>query len=92
VAGDHVRARHIPLGYLSDRLAELPSGVPVVVHCQGGTRSAIAASLLQGAGVRDVLELAEGFAGWEGAGLPVERGAARSDGKPVLASPGPEVP
>ena len=31
-------------GYLTDRLDEMPSRSPVVVHCQAGARSAIAAS------------------------------------------------
>jgi hydroxyacylglutathione hydrolase len=42
------------------------------VHCQGGARSAIAASLLQAEGVSDVLNLAGGFNEWRAAGLPVE--------------------
>jgi hydroxyacylglutathione hydrolase len=67
-------AVHIPLGHLAERIQELPAGVPVVVHCQGGTRSAIAASVLQRAGVREVFDLTDGFAGWREAGLPVRNG------------------
>jgi hydroxyacylglutathione hydrolase len=67
-------AVHIPLGYLAERVAELPAGAPVVVHCQGGSRSAIAASVLQRAGVGEVFDLTEGFAGWRKAGLPVRNG------------------
>jgi hydroxyacylglutathione hydrolase len=73
-AGHVPGARHIPLGYLDERLAELPRGATVIVHCQGGTRSAIAASLLQRAGIASVADLADGFAGWRSAGLPVETG------------------
>jgi hydroxyacylglutathione hydrolase len=83
-AGHAPGATHIPLGYLAERAAELPSGAPVVVHCQGGSRSAIAASLLRRAGVTDVLELPEGFSGWEAAGLPVERGAPDESAEAVL--------
>ena len=65
-------ARHIPLGELASRIGELPRDRPIVVHCQGGTRSAIAASLLQAEGVEGVSNLAGGFAAWKDAGLPVE--------------------
>jgi hydroxyacylglutathione hydrolase len=67
-------AVHIPLGYLAERIGELPPGAPVVVHCQGGTRSAIAASVLQRGGVAEVYDMTEGFAGWKQAGLPVGNG------------------
>ncbi|HEU4697867.1 MAG TPA: MBL fold metallo-hydrolase [Gemmatimonadales bacterium] len=66
---------NIPLGYLEERLAELPTGRPLVVHCQSGARSAIAASVLQARGVREVVNLVGGFAAWARAGEPVERGA-----------------
>jgi hydroxyacylglutathione hydrolase len=62
---------NIPVGYLAERLAELTTGRPVVVYCQGGSRSAIAASLLQARGVRNVVNLVGGFAAWQEAGLPV---------------------
>jgi hydroxyacylglutathione hydrolase len=54
-------------------MGELPQGRSIVVHCQGGTRSAIAASLLDARGVAGVLDLPGGFAEWESAGLPVAR-------------------
>ena len=44
----------------------------MIVHCQGGARSAIAASLLQAEGLSDVLNLAGGFNEWRAAGLAVE--------------------
>jgi hydroxyacylglutathione hydrolase len=63
---------NIPLGYLTDRLAEVPSDKTVVFQCQTGRRSAIAASLLQARGRTNVVNLAGGYAGWARAGLPVE--------------------
>ncbi len=72
---------NIPLGYLATRLEEIPRDRPVVVHCQGGTRSAIAASILQAHGISNIVNLSRGFAEWKAAGLPVEtadpQGAAR---------------
>jgi hydroxyacylglutathione hydrolase len=44
----------------------------VVVHCQGGTRSAVAAGLLDAHGLKDVMDFPGGFAEWEREGLPVE--------------------
>ncbi len=65
-------AHHIPLGYLPDRLAELRSARTVVVQCYSGARSAIAASLLERAGFRDVRNLTGGYSGWKAQGLPTE--------------------
>jgi hydroxyacylglutathione hydrolase len=67
-------AIHIPLGHLSRRLSELPKGRPLVMQCQGGSRSAIAASLLRRAGYDDVSNLTGGFGGWTKAGLPTVGG------------------
>jgi hydroxyacylglutathione hydrolase len=64
---------NIPAGEIADRMDELPRGRPLVVHCQGGTRSAIAASLLDARGVGGILDLPGGFTEWEREGLPVER-------------------
>lgn len=62
---------NIPLGYIEDRLADIPTDKPIVLHCQGGGRSAIAASLLQARGVKNVINLTGGFGAWEKAGKPV---------------------
>jgi rhodanese-related sulfurtransferase len=62
---------HIPLHLLRDRLAEVPRGT-VWVHCAGGTRAAIAASLLDAAG-RDVVAVDDGFDAARAAGLPLVR-------------------
>ncbi|MGI5253867.1 MBL fold metallo-hydrolase [Actinacidiphila glaucinigra] len=50
---------HIPLHQLHRRLADVPSGT-VWVHCAGGMRAAIAASLLDAAG-RDVVAVDDSF-------------------------------
>ena len=63
----------IPLAELHERLAEVPADRSVAVHCAGGYRSAIAASLLQQAD-RDVLDIVGGFKAWVASGLPVENG------------------
>lgn len=72
-AGHLPGVKNIPVGYLTDRIDELPSGKSLVVHCQSGARSAIAASVLRAHGVRNVVNLTGGFAEWEKRKLPVER-------------------
>ncbi len=72
-AGGHVPgALHIPLGYLADRCRSIPSGKSIVMQCQGGGRSAIAASLLERLGFIGVINLTGGFSAWTSSGLPVE--------------------
>ena len=43
----------------------------IAVHCKGGYRSAIAASLLRRAGFQQVVNVTGGFDAWKAAGLPV---------------------
>ena len=62
----------LPLNQLAARAGELPRDRPVIVHCAGGYRSSIAASLLKRAGFTQVSEMAGGIAAWESARLPVE--------------------
>ncbi|MBN9413953.1 MAG: MBL fold metallo-hydrolase [Candidatus Eremiobacteraeota bacterium] len=62
-------AQHIPLGELARRLEELPG--EVVVHCQSGYRSSMAASLLRQHGVV-ATDLVGGIAAWQAQGLPVQ--------------------
>jgi rhodanese-related sulfurtransferase len=64
----------IPLNHLLDRIAQIPRGRPLLVHCAGGYRSSIAASLLQREGFDDVSELAGGMTAWETTGLPTRTG------------------
>ena len=72
-AQKHIRGSiAIPLNHLAERLSELPANRPLLVHCAGGYRSSIAASLLQQNGFTDVSEIAGGIAAWEAAMLPVE--------------------
>jgi hydroxyacylglutathione hydrolase len=61
-----------PLNHLAENLASLPKDRPLLIHCAGGYRSSIAASLLKRAGFKSVAEIAGGIAAWESAHLPVE--------------------
>jgi hydroxyacylglutathione hydrolase len=62
---------NVPLGYLEERLHELPTPGTLVLHCQTGQRSSIAASLLHARGWSNVASLVGGFAAWQAAGYPI---------------------
>ncbi len=57
-------AKHIMLGTLLERLDEVPTDQPLIVNCQGGGRSAIAVSLLQSKGIKNVINLKGGYGRW----------------------------
>jgi rhodanese-related sulfurtransferase len=62
---------NVPLSRLRDRIGELPRDRAILVHCAGGYRSSIAASLLEREGFSQLLELSGGLAAWEAARLPL---------------------
>jgi glyoxylase-like metal-dependent hydrolase (beta-lactamase superfamily II)/rhodanese-related sulfurtransferase len=71
-AGGHIEGSlNIPLTHLDERIGEIPAGRPVAVHCEGGYRSAIAASLLQKLSRAGVHDLVGGYKAWLAAKLPV---------------------
>ncbi len=67
-------AQHVVLGSLTDRLDEIDRDRPVALHCQGGGRSSIAASLLHAQGYRNIVNVEGGFGAWQASDLPVEVG------------------
>ena len=66
---------NIPLNHMQERFAEIPQSRRIAVHCAGGYRSSIAASILHKHGVTNFIEMAGGLAAWEAAKLPVICGA-----------------
>ncbi|MDQ3997982.1 MAG: MBL fold metallo-hydrolase [Gemmatimonadota bacterium] len=74
-AGHIAGALNVPLGHLSERIAELERDRPLVLHCQSGGRSSVGASVLRAHGFSNVINLTDGFTGWQRRGLPVERPA-----------------
>jgi hydroxyacylglutathione hydrolase len=67
---------NIPLNHLQERIAEIPRDRRIAVHCAGGYRSSIAASILHQYGITNLIEMAGGLAAWEAAKLPVVTEAA----------------
>ena len=61
-------------GQLPSRIADLDREKLLVVHCKGGYRSAIAASLLERAGFDQVINVTGGFDAWSQCQLPVMTG------------------
>jgi hydroxyacylglutathione hydrolase len=62
---------NVPLNHLRERIAEIPRNRSIAVHCAGGYRSSIAASILHQSGITNLMEMAGGLAAWEAAKLPV---------------------
>src|SRR5262249_14119434 len=65
----------------------IPRDTPIAVYCQGGTRSAIAASLLQAKGFTKIANVTGGIGAWMGAVLPVDQESFGSHREP---SPAPD--
>jgi hydroxyacylglutathione hydrolase len=59
---EHVEtASNTPLDYLSNRMADFAKDEPVYLHCAGGYRSMIAASILKARGFDNIVNVEGGF-------------------------------
>lgn len=66
-------ALHIPRGRLEGQIeARVRRDQPVVLYCQGGSRSALAADTLREMGFEKVVSMAGGFRDWAVSGGEVE--------------------
>ena len=63
-------AKLLPLEELRARVDELGASRPIVLICQTGKRSAMAATILRKAGLPRVANLAGGMTRWRKLGLP----------------------
>lgn len=71
-ASKHIEGSlNLPLNHLQERIDEIPRDKRIAIHCAGGYRSSIAASILQQHGITNLVEIAGGLAAWEAADLPV---------------------
>lgn len=62
-ASEHViDAINIPLNEINEHLAEIPKEKPFILHCAGGYRSMIAASILKQRGWENFVDVKGGFA------------------------------
>lgn len=74
-AGHIAGAINLPLSRFDP--AALPNDRPVIILCLSGARSARAQGLCGFLGRADIAQFSGGMAGWQAAGLPVEKGAGR---------------
>ena len=60
---EHVEGAHsTPLDFINDHIAEFPKEEEFYVHCAGGYRSVIAASILKARGYHNIVNVLGGFA------------------------------
>ena len=64
-------ATHTSLEFINQHLQEFPKEEPFYVHCAGGYRSVIAASILKARGIHNVIDVAGGFKAIKEAGIEV---------------------
>jgi rhodanese-related sulfurtransferase len=64
----------LPLSQFVPRFRELPSDRPLMIVCQSGQRSGMAAAFLAANGYPDATNVTGGMIAWQSAGLPVTRG------------------
>jgi rhodanese-related sulfurtransferase/glyoxylase-like metal-dependent hydrolase (beta-lactamase superfamily II) len=62
---------NVPLNHLQEHVAEIPRDRRIAIHCAGGYRSSIAASILHQYGITNLIDMAGGLAAWEAGRLPV---------------------
>ena len=66
-----VDATHTPLSMLNTHLAKFPKEEIFYVHCAGGYRSVIAASILKSRGFHNLIDLAGGYGALKNVGVEV---------------------
>ncbi|MBK8500427.1 MAG: MBL fold metallo-hydrolase [Flavobacteriales bacterium] len=68
---EHVEgAINVPLNAISQHLAEFPKDKPFILHCAGGYRSMIAASILKQRGWENFVDVENGFSGIRQTSVP----------------------
>lgn len=61
--GHVVGALNIPLDFVNEQLAEVPKDTDFYLHCAGGYRSVIMASILKARGYHNMINIEKGFGG-----------------------------
>jgi hydroxyacylglutathione hydrolase len=69
---EHVaNAKNTPLEYLNNHLQEFPEDETFYLHCAGGYRSVIAASILKSRGIHNLVDVVDGYTSIKKSGIPV---------------------
>ncbi|KON80531.1 rhodanese-like domain-containing protein [Azoarcus sp. PA01] len=74
-------ALHCYVGYLEDRLPDLPRDAELVVHWSVGHRSGVAVSILKRNGFTRVQNMLGGLTAWEALGLPLVKADDAAQGQ-----------
>ncbi|MEM7185875.1 MAG: MBL fold metallo-hydrolase [Bacteroidota bacterium] len=71
----HIESAHLtPLSFLNDHLSDFPKEDTFYVHCAGGYRSVIAASILKSRGYHNLVDIAGGFGAIKNTEIPLGSG------------------
>jgi hydroxyacylglutathione hydrolase len=71
-SAEHVdSAKNIPLNYINEKLAEVPKDDKFYVHCAGGYRSVIWASILKARGYHNMINVEKGISGIRNTSIPL---------------------
>lgn len=74
-AGGHVvNSLNIPLDFVNEQLAEVPKENDFYIHCAGGYRSVIMASILKARGYHNMINVEKGFGGIKNTDVPLATG------------------
>lgn len=77
-AGHVINAVNIPLDFVNEHLAEVPQDTEFYIHCAGGYRSVIMASMLKARGYHNMINVEKGFGGIKGTAVKTTLGEAAS--------------
>ncbi|KAA3646921.1 MAG: MBL fold metallo-hydrolase [Bacteroidetes bacterium] len=70
-AGEHLEeAYNTPLDFINEHFSDFPRDQDFYIHCAGGYRSVIAASILKSRGIHNLIDISSGFAGIKETGIP----------------------
>ncbi|MDC0917317.1 MBL fold metallo-hydrolase [Flavobacteriaceae bacterium] len=64
-------AKNTPLDFINEYMNEFPTGTPFYMHCAGGYRSMIAASILKSRGIHNLIDVRGGFGAIKESGMKV---------------------
>tara|TARA_X000000950_G_scaffold252469_1_gene314595 strand:+ start:620 stop:2029 length:1410 start_codon:yes stop_codon:yes gene_type:complete len=69
---EHItEADNTPLDFINDHMSEFPSNKPFYIHCAGGYRSIIAASILKSRGIHNLIDVKGGFGKIKESGIEI---------------------
>ena len=62
-------AKNTPLDFINEHMNDFPSGSTFYIHCAGGYRSVIAASILKSRGIHNLIDVKGGFGALKKSGM-----------------------